>query len=696
MAEEKNGDKHDKDDGPTDKRLAKLLKTAPPDTSRKRKGIKAMKAIKVPPREHRQGGPAGDDTAEDLRADAGQEGAAPERGPPAPLEAEAHEAAGTAEATGAAGLAPPVNRQESKDFMKAVQRQQRLRRRQEEEEAQRLQEQAKELLRRSRRESKRHEQLEKHQDWVGRMADDLGFDPDRPITEVPPLPDGFEQVDFHAMKKGRAYVRILYDNKTNSYLYETIEPRLNRTEEEIREFLRETLVKTMEGRQGRGDEDWEEVLLYNIQQAILDHSILIDEISTQRIQYHLVRDFLGYGPIDPLMLDPMLEDISCDGPGIPVYVFHRAYESMKTNVVFEAEEVLDSYVIRLAQRSGKHISIAEPLLDATLPDGSRLQTTLSKEVTTRGSSFTIRKFRTDPFTPPDLVQYGTMDARMAAFFWLVIEHGFSLIMAGGTASGKTTTLNAICQFIPPERKVVSIEDTREINLTHENWIAGVTRSGFGGQIISGRPAGEIGMYKLLEAALRQRPEYLLVGEVRGAEALTLFQAMATGHTVYSTMHADSVASAVYRLENPPIGVPRLMLQTLDVMAIQGQVRTGDRMVRRIMEVTEIVGFDPETRELLTNTVFRFDPQTGEHVYLGKSALLEHVMTKRNLDDEQMEKEWDDRVRILEWLLRHGVRDFRDVARIVTEYYQHPKRVVDRLLHGPEAQDPLAVLEPPEA
>ena len=194
-----------------------------------------------------------------------------------------------------------------------------------------------------------------------------------------------------------------------------------------------------------------------------------------------MRDFLGYGPIDVMMRDPMIEDISCDGPGIPIYLFHRKYESVRTTVRFLDEDELDSFVIRLAQRSRKHISVADPLLDATLPDGSRLQATLSREVTTRGSSFTVRKFRADPMTPPDLIRLGTLSAEMAAWFWFAMELGHSFILAGGTASGKTTSLNAIAQFIPPQKKIVSIEDTREINLSHENWIAGITRTGFGGE-----------------------------------------------------------------------------------------------------------------------------------------------------------------------------------------------------------------------
>ncbi|MEK6975849.1 MAG: ATPase, T2SS/T4P/T4SS family [Candidatus Thermoplasmatota archaeon] len=504
--------------------------------------------------------------------------------------------------------------------------------------------------------------------------------PQGTVTPIPDPPAGHRIVELQPLVPERAWVRILENETEHTFLYEVIEPPLGQDEREVVEFLRDTLVRTLDGRKGR-DADWETVLVEAVRQAVKDHGIKMGEPSLRRIEYHLVRDFLGYNAIDVLMRDPQIEDISCDGPNIPIYLFHRKYESLKTNVAFSDEFELDSFVIRLAQRSRKHISVADPLLDATLPDGSRLQASLSREVTTRGSSFTIRKFRADPMTPPDLIRYGTMSAEMAGWFWFAMEMGASFLLAGGTASGKTTSLNAISQFIPPEKKIVSIEDTREINLSHENWIAGVTRSGFGGELRGGKQAGSIDMYKLLESALRQRPEYLLVGEVRGPEALTLFQAMATGHAVYSTMHADSVPSAVYRLENAPINVPRMMLQTLDIVAIQAQVRMGERMTRRIREVTEIVGFEPDTKELLTNTVFEWDNVSDEHRYLGKSYVLEQVMEGRNMTEEQVELEWRNRVEVLEWMGRSNIRKVTDVARVVSGYYRDSAKFLARMRAG---------------
>jgi flagellar protein FlaI len=577
------------------------------------------------------------------------------------------------------GAAPTRVDRETHDLLRSLEKRQKVHFEQKLAEAHELGERAKRLAKAVRAQQKLREESAHHAEYVRSLASKLGFDPSRPITEVPPLDDAnLAQVEFSTIQAGRSFLRIVFDKTTNRYLYEVIEPTLTGTEREVLEFLHDTLVRTLDGRQASADTDWEGYLLDAIDRAIVDHSILVDEVSKQRIQYYLLRDFLGYGPIDVLMRDPMIEDISCDGPRIPIYLFHRQYESIKTNIVFDDELKLDSYVIRLAQRSGKHISIAEPLLDATLPDTSRLQASLSKEVTTRGSSFTIRKFRADPLTPPDLVRLGTMSAQMAAFFWFAMEEGNSLLLAGGTASGKTTSLNAVSQFIPPQKKVVSIEDTRELNIPHENWIAGLTRSGFGGEMgHGGKPAGTIDMYKLLEAALRQRPEYLLVGEVRGPEALTLFQAMATGHATYSTLHADSVMSAVYRLENPPINVPRIMLQTLDAVAIQTQVRINQRMVRRIREVVEILGVDPSTGDLLTNTVFAWNSKDDKFEYLGKSSMLEAVMEKNNLTMDQIHEEWGNRTLVIEWMVEKGIRHIQDVANVVAAYYSAPEALLAR-------------------
>ncbi|HEX17608.1 MAG TPA: secretion system protein E, partial [Thermoplasmatales archaeon] len=278
------------------------------------------------------------------------------------------------------------------------------------------------------------------------------------------------------------------------------------------------------------------------------------------------------------------------------------------------------------------------------------------------------------------VKMNTLSPEMLVYLWMAVEHGASGIFAGGTASGKTTTLNAVALFIPREAKIVSIEETREINLPHPNWIPGVTRSGFK-EVVGDRFVGEIDMYDLLKAALRQRPEYIIVGEIRGREAYVLFQAMATGHTTYSTMHADSPQSLIRRLENEPINVPRVMLQSLEVIAIQTIARVKGKRVRRCKQVVEIVDIDHKTKEILTNEVFRWDPIEDTFIYSGRSYVLEKIRASMGMTKEEMVEEIRRRVKILEWMRKEGIRSYREVAKVVAEYAEKPEEVMKRVEEG---------------
>jgi flagellar protein FlaI len=350
---------------------------------------------------------------------------------------------------------------------------------------------------------------------------------------------------------------------------------------------------------------------------------------------------------------------------------------LKSNVQFDDEKELSDFVVKLAQKCGKHISIAEPMLDATIPDGSRIQMTLSNAVTTRGSTFTIRKFRSDPITATDLIEYNTMSAEMVVYMWLAVENGINALIAGGTAAGKTSTLNALCLFIPREAKIVSIEETREINLPHPNWIPGVTRSGFG-EIVNDKIVGEIDLFDLMKAALRQRPEYILVGEIRGREAYVLFQAMATGHTTYSTFHADSTKALIHRLEGKPIDIPRIMLASLDIAFIQINTKVDNKLVRRCKQIVEIIDIDPTTKEILTNEVFRWDSATDRFIYSGKSYILERVRKLYDLSKEEMMNELKRRVTVLHWMRKNNVREFKDVAKVVSLYTEVPDRLMEQI------------------
>jgi flagellar protein FlaI len=327
----------------------------------------------------------------------------------------------------------------------------------------------------------------------------------------------------------------------------------------------------------------------------------------------------------------------------------------------------------MAQRSGKHISVAEPIVDATMPDGSRIQMTLGTCVTAHGSTFTIRKFSETPITPVDLIKWGTFSAEAMAYLWLCIENNKSLIYAGGTASGKTSSLNAVSLFIPEKAKVITLEDTRELKLPHPNWIPSMTRDSF-----TADERGAVDMYDLLKAALRQRPEYLLVGEVRGKEALTLFQAMSTGHTTFSTMHADSVASAIHRLENPPISVPRSMIQALDIMSIQSQTYTKGKRVRRNIKLVEIIDIDPNTRNIRTNDIFVWDSESDVFVRTGESKALFDIKMRRGWGQGRIDEELYYRQKILEYMVNNAITDFNEISGIINAYQSRPERVLKKL------------------
>ena len=276
--------------------------------------------------------------------------------------------------------------------------------------------------------------------------------------------------------------------------------------------------------------------------------------SYKKIFYYLCRDFMGFNETEPLLRDYFVEDIECNGANSSVYVVHRVYRNMKTSLIFKDIDKLQSFVEKLAQRCGKYISYAKPILDGSLPDGSRVNATYTKDITSKGPTFTIRKFTKNPWTPTQLISFGTLSPEILAYLWILVQYKMNILITGGTSSGKTTLLNAIAFFIPPESRVVSIEDTRELNLPRDNWLPSVVRNATGVGT-----TGEISLFDLLRSSFRQNPDYVIVGEVRGAEASVLFQGMASGHSSISTIHADSVDTLIKRLETPPIELSPTLL-----------------------------------------------------------------------------------------------------------------------------------------
>jgi flagellar protein FlaI len=540
---------------------------------------------------------------------------------------------------------------------------------------------------------------EAHTDENGNGADPTGAArpserealPGTFITAMPPIADpDRKELEVTPIRPPYSYARVSYNDRKKEYLYEVIEPQLSKHEEEILGRLKSTFTKILGAETATlSPAEKRAHLRREVEEFLRSRDVVLGPLSTERIVYYIQRDFVGFGPIDILVADEEIEDISCDGVGVPLFVFHQRFESIKTDVIFEDEDALNSFIVQLGQRCAKAVSVSQPILDGTTPEGHRVQATYSREVTTRGGSFTIRRFKERPFTPVDLIKAGSASEEMIAYFWLAAEQGESLIICGGPAAGKTSTLNAIALFIPPTAKIVSIEDTREVNLPHENWIPGATRSGTGDRGPDGKAAGEVDMFDLVRAALRQRPNYIVVGEVRGRETYTMFQAMATGHTTYSTMHADSVKSMVNRLENPPINTPRILLSALNNVIIQVQARTDKGVVRRLKQVLEIVGFEPETNELITNTVYEWDPATDKFVFKGHSFLFDKIMELKNWTHEEMDAEFERRVAVIRYLANEGIADYRRLWRIITEYYKDPKAVMERLQPPAEAPPPPA-------
>ncbi|WP_292464526.1 type II/IV secretion system ATPase subunit [Methanolobus sp.] len=493
-----------------------------------------------------------------------------------------------------------------------------------------------------------------------------------PLVEME-IPAGYTEVERYWVNEPFSFICIL--EKGNIFNYHVAEPELTLYERDVLERVYDDLrdILSLGGIGPRKDKDI--ILTEHALSLFSRYHADLGTASMHRVLYYLKRNFLGNDRINTLMLDPYIEDISCDGVEVPVFMYHNKYRNIKTNISF-AEEELNSLVIKLCQKSGKHISISEPMVDATLPDGSRLQATLGKEITTRGSSFTIRKFRGDPITAIDLINYNTCSIEMMAYFWLAIENGNCAIFAGGTASGKTSILNAVSLFIPPLSKIVSIEDTRELTLHHDNWIAGVTRKS-----LSAGSSGEVTMYDLLRSALRQRPEYILVGEIRGEEALTLFQAISTGHATYSTMHAGDVQTVVNRLDSPPLNVPHVMLQSLDILSIQVQTFVKDKRVRRTHSIVELTGIDTKTGYIRINELYRWNPITDTFKRSGDSYALAKVMQSRGWDKEKLASEIKVRQRILEYMRDKGIRDYVMTSLVVQAYSADPEMVIRSIEDG---------------
>jgi archaeal flagellar protein FlaI len=471
-----------------------------------------------------------------------------------------------------------------------------------------------------------------------------------------------------------AFAHIYWNPKIYELVYEIEEPELSVMEFEIKDKL----VRVM-----REIIDFEEIVEKK-EEKLMDYiderfKFLATELgmdipyeSYRKIYYYLCRDFIGFNELDPLLRDFFVEDIECNGINTPTYLVHRQYRNLKTNLVYKSNDILESFVEKLAQKCGKYISYSKPILDGTLSDGSRVNATYTKDVTSRGPTFTIRKFTKTPWTPSHLISFGTLSPEMLAYLWLLIQYKMNILIVGGTSSGKTTFLNALAFFIPPEMRVVSIEDTREINLPRENWLPSVTRSATGLE-----ESGEIDLFALLKSSFRQNPEYVIVGEVRGKEASVLFQGMASGHASISTMHADSVDTVIKRLQTPPIELSPTLLDVLDCVCVMTHAMVEKQETRKLREIVEIINVDDEG-VANTNTPFIWNPAENQFYFKTNSRILNKISTRYGISQEKLKEELQRRVKILYKLYEKRVYGFREFQNIINEYYKKPLDVLRNL------------------
>ena len=468
-----------------------------------------------------------------------------------------------------------------------------------------------------------------------------------------------------------AFAHIHWDPKIYEIVYEIEEPLLNEEENKYKEQITSTMrdMINFDSIVIKSEEALMDYIDRRFKFLAIELGLNISYESYMKIYYYLCRDFIGFNEAEPLLKDYFVEDIECNGTDSPVYIVHRVYRNIKTNLVFSDVAGLENFVEKLAQRCGKYISYANPILDGSLPDGSRVNATYTKDITSRGPTFTIRKFTKTPWTPTQLLSFETLSPEMLAYLWLLIQYKMNILISGGTGSGKTTLLNAVSFFIPPEARVVSIEDTRELNLPRENWLPSVVRTSAGSEKV-----GEIDLFMLLKSSFRQNPDYVIVGEVRGKEAYVLFQGMASGHPSISTIHADSVDTVIKRLETPPIELSPTLLNVLDCVCIMSHALLEKQETRKLKEIVEIINVT-SNGVAMTNTPFVWNPADNQFYFKKNSRIFEKIIKRYGLNMEELDLEFRRRVQLIHKLHQNKIFDFNKVQEIINEYIKRPEEIL---------------------
>ncbi|RLI98556.1 MAG: secretion system protein E [Candidatus Aenigmatarchaeota archaeon] len=515
----------------------------------------------------------------------------------------------------------------------------------------------------------------------------------KPSSEYPPInirePNYF--IEFPSFKKLSdtfvnypliepfTYAEIKWDDKIRGIKYNVIEPKLSRSEEETLKKIEENLTELIDVKMSsiQNKKGAIEYLEKKVKQIIKETGMKLQPSSYVNIMYYIIRNFVGINEIEPFMHDPYIEDIGCSGINTPVYIVHRKFGSIETNLVYKDIGNLSDFVVKLSERCGRYISYANPLLDGSLPDGSRVQASLARDVTTKGPTFSIRKFRSNPLSPVDLINMKTASPELMAYLWFLLQHNISILVCGGVSTGKTTILNVLSMFIPPEDKIISIEDTREMNLPHENWIPSVTRSGFGIPGSEGKRYGEVDLFDLLRESFRQNPDYVIVGEVRGKEAYVMFQGMNSGHPSLGTIHAGSIDDVIKRLETPPIELSPSLIEALDVLVVMVHAREKGKSARRVKSIVEVQSVDAKTGKAHTIQTFGWIPSTDEfRENITSSEVLRRISFERGIPYGDIKKELKAMENVLKWMQKNDVSDFDEVSKLINLYYKDRDTIME--------------------
>jgi flagellar protein FlaI len=484
----------------------------------------------------------------------------------------------------------------------------------------------------------------------------------------------FKIVKEYPLNAPFSYAKILWDEKNSNFQYFVDEIKLNFDEERIYKDLYTFVEQSLDSLETTKEKKFDA----HLNDVIKQHEgffISNPVASMEKVKYFLKRDIMGYGEIDALMHDPNIEDISCSGPNIPLYVWHRNYDSLSSNILFESHQKLNSFITRIVFKAGKHVSTAHPISDLAITGNHRISVLYQKEITPKGTSFTIRKFKEDPYTIVDLIGFGTIDLETAAYLWMMIEAKMSIMIIGSTGSGKTTVLNAIAGLVSENDKLFSVEDVAEINLPHDNWFSLISRSGYGSN-----DEGEIGLYELIKSGVRHRPDYIIVGEIRGSEAYVMFQAMATGHGGLCTMHADSLDSASKRLQQKPMNIPPAYLSLMNCALVIKRVKdkaTGQSM-RRAISIEEI------SSNTAPNSVTTWNPKSDyfDHSF-DTSKNLKKISEHTGDEFDEVLKEHHRRTKILKWMSSNNIREHKTVTEMIRKYYNDPNSVLKKINYGDE-------------